>query len=98
MPGLLIGTAILIAGYCGWRVLKFCTPSQILVPRGVKEIPYQKIECQGVTVYRTLEDDACGLIPLPCALDSCQRFQLRGNDITEGFKANRLSPAVDSTH
>ena len=76
-----------IASYSTFRFIHYCNPSQLLIPAGIKSLPYNTFTCQDVKMHQTLNPEECGLTPVPCTKDSCNTFELRGKNLTDGFRA-----------
>ncbi len=83
---------VLISGlalnlYTAYRFDSFFTSKQIIRPVGFEKTEFKDINC-GETIYHLAEkNNPCGNTPIPCILDSCQRFQQWGKTIEEGFRA-----------
>jgi len=85
-------TVLLISGlslniYSVYRVRSFFTTKQLMKSAGIEKPIFKTIHCGENSFQLVEQDNPCGNTPLPCVYDSCQRFQLRGKTIREGFRA-----------
>jgi hypothetical protein len=81
-----------IGAYAVYRLLYFFSISNVWQPAGVPETNFLIHRCGDIEFHIPSSDDACNSIPLPCAYDSCKTFELRGKEITDGFKAKTGVP------
>jgi hypothetical protein len=79
-------TTVVTGIYIVYRVINFFSPSQLLLPMGIKQVNYKTVKCNKVNINipETVYD--CGNINVPCAYDSCKTFVPRGEKITDGFR------------
>jgi hypothetical protein len=80
-------TVVILTGYTGYRAINFFSPSQLLLPAGLKLIKYKAVICNGISLNIPEMNYSCGNTEVPCAYDSCRTFEARGKDVTEGFRA-----------
>jgi len=84
---------VLISGlalniYSVYRFRSYFSSKQLIRPAGFEKTEFREVNC-GETIYHLPEKNyPCGNIPIPCIVDSCQQFQLRGKTIGEGFRAH----------
>jgi hypothetical protein len=79
-----MGGAILCIGvYSIYRFTYFFTRRQVFYPLGIQQPIFKKVLCDGVEIKIPYSDSS---YKMPESSD-CQKFMLRGNTITDGFKA-----------
>ena len=81
-------TAVMVSGYTTYRFTSFFSGNQWIWPKGIEKKAHRKIICNGTTFQVPSDNGECGNIPVPCIHD-CESFLLRGNKITDGFKAKK---------
>jgi hypothetical protein len=83
-------TGFALAAYTGYRFVNYFNLSNIIKPVDPVKIPYKTVQCNGMSFQMPLnKNDNCGNIPIPCIYDSCNSFMLRGDKITDGFRAKK---------
>jgi hypothetical protein len=76
----------IVAGYSFYRFTNFFSPRQLILPLGIKNVPFKTIRCGGINFNIPEQNYDCGSIVIPCLDDSCQHLQLRGTKIEDGFR------------
>jgi hypothetical protein len=80
-------TLVILGGYTIHRAINFFSPSQLLLPAGLKPIKYKTVTCNGVSLNIPEMNYNCGNTKVPCAYDSCRTFEARSKEVTDGFRA-----------
>jgi len=84
---LIFFSALITGSYTGYRFVHFFSPSQLIRPIGIEKTSSVSFPCESIVFTKPAGDELCGDLPLPCVYtDSCN-FILRGNQITDGFRA-----------
>jgi hypothetical protein len=60
---------------------------ELIFPEGIEKVEYKQYDYSNIKVNLiTKEDTWCGATPVPCILNCCDHFVLRGKTINDGFK------------
>ncbi|MCW3119998.1 MAG: hypothetical protein JWM28_4080, partial [Chitinophagaceae bacterium] len=84
---LLTSTVLLI--YSSYRFYNYFSIKNILQPAGISLIPYQEVNCNGITINFPLHNEACGNSPVPCTRIKCDSVVLRGPSFEGGFRIKK---------
>lgn len=80
-------TVVILTAYTGYRAINFFSPTQLLLPAGLKLVKHKVVICNGISLNIPEMNYGCGNTEVPCAYDSCRTFEARGKEVTEGFRA-----------
>lgn len=69
---------LVLFSYCGYRILHFYTPEQVVRPKGIVAPMHTRIMCSGVPVIISSSDTTT---------QDCKRFRVRGKEVINGFRA-----------
>lgn len=79
---------MILLSYAVYRFQNFYLPHQWLIPAGIEKVKYKTLQCENNLSLQVPESDwGCSDVEIPCSSDSCTKFSLRSNRLTEGFKA-----------
>lgn len=77
---------LVLLAYTGYRLKYYFKPKQIIYPLGIEKKKVTIVPCEGNKFNLAQPYQGCGDNDIPCIEDSCKKFSLRGNNISDGFK------------
>jgi hypothetical protein len=75
--------------YTGYRLSNFFEKEQWLKPIGIEKTEYTSFICEGAEFNTVSKEKDFGNTPVPCTDLNCDKFSLRGKEISTGFKSKK---------
>ncbi len=83
----ILASALAVSGYIGYRFFHFFSDKQLITPIGIENTSSTSFECNHFLFCKPTTGEFCGDLSIPCIYSDSCNFLLRGEKITDGFRA-----------